>query len=138
MIHIFTWIIFLTLALLLSSSWKSSSSTLMKQCLNNRSKYIYNKHMNLYSIKINDDVDSNNNDNYGGDDDVEFTRSALVRIIDDSWNKVTSLVPSSTLKMCERELKDATSLLVLATLRLLAYHYHYHIISYHILSYHTI
>ena len=48
---------------------------------------------------------------------VEFSRSSLVRIIESSWSHVTRLLPQSTLSLCESELKDATSLLVLATVR---------------------
>ena len=51
------------------------------------------------------------------DSDVEFSRASLVRIIESSWSHVTRLLPQSTLQLCERELKDATSLLVLATVR---------------------
>lgn len=51
------------------------------------------------------------------DSDVELTRAALVAIIDDSWRRVLGLVSPSLLKQCEDELKGATSLLVLATVR---------------------
>jgi len=88
-----------------SSSKLSSSSSSSSLISFKRGTTI--KYTRLYST-INDSIN---------DDDIEFTRSAFVRIIDDSWNKVTMLVPSSTLKICEKELKDATSLLVLATLR---------------------
>jgi len=97
-------IVVIAASLSLSKLSSSSSSS-----LTSFKRGITIKYTRLYST-IND---SNNHD----DDDIEFTRSALVRIIDDSWNKVTMLVPSSTLKICEKELKDATSLLVLATLR---------------------
>lgn len=49
--------------------------------------------------------------------DIEMTRSSLVRIIEESWDHVNRLVPKETLALCEDELKDATSLLVLATVR---------------------
>jgi ppGpp synthetase/RelA/SpoT-type nucleotidyltranferase len=51
------------------------------------------------------------------DDSVESTRSALVAIIDDSWRNVRKLVSPKVLSQCEDELKGATSLLVLATVR---------------------
>jgi hypothetical protein len=48
---------------------------------------------------------------------IEFTRGAMVRIIEESWSSVSLLIPESTLALCEEELKGATSLLVLATVR---------------------
>lgn len=54
---------------------------------------------------------------YAGISDIEMTRSSLVRIIEESWEHVNRLVPKETLVLCEDELKDATSLLVLATVR---------------------
>ena len=48
---------------------------------------------------------------------VEITRSALVAVIDESWQRVQQLISPSLLSRCETELKGATSLLVLATVR---------------------
>jgi EF hand len=48
---------------------------------------------------------------------VAQTRLALGKLIDDSWEKVSQLVPASTLELCKEELRSATSLLVLATIR---------------------
>ena len=48
---------------------------------------------------------------------VEITRSALVSIIDESWERVQQLISPNLLRQCENELKGATSLLVLATVR---------------------
>ena len=48
---------------------------------------------------------------------IEITRGAFVQIIEQSWARVNQLVPESTLSICEEELKGATSLLVLATVR---------------------
>jgi hypothetical protein len=49
---------------------------------------------------------------------IELTRGAFVQIIEQSWARVNQLVPEETLQLCEEELKGATSLLVLATVRL--------------------
>ncbi|KAJ1439818.1 hypothetical protein B484DRAFT_163540 [Ochromonadaceae sp. CCMP2298] len=48
---------------------------------------------------------------------VQYTRSSLVKLIEESWKKVSRLVPASTLQLCETELNGAISLLVLATIR---------------------
>ena len=48
---------------------------------------------------------------------VPSTRTALVQIIEDSWQRVVQLVPQLSLELCEDELKGATALLVLATVR---------------------
>ena len=45
------------------------------------------------------------------------TRLALVNIIENSWERVVQLMPQVTLEICEDELKGATALLVLATVR---------------------
>ena len=45
------------------------------------------------------------------------TRLALVNIIENSWERVVQLMPQVTLELCEDELKGATALLVLATVR---------------------
>lgn len=45
------------------------------------------------------------------------TRVAVVQIIEDSWERVSQLVPGAALELCEEELKSATALLVLATVR---------------------
>lgn len=49
--------------------------------------------------------------------EIDITRGAMVRIIEESWSSVSLLIPESTLALCEEELKGATSLLVLATVR---------------------
>ena len=54
---------------------------------------------------------------YSNDNDVELTRAGLVAIIDDSWRRVRRLMSPILLEQCEDELKGATSLLVLATVR---------------------
>ena len=48
---------------------------------------------------------------------VENNRQALILAIEDSWIKVTKLISPLTLLKCEENLKIATSLLVLATIR---------------------
>jgi hypothetical protein len=48
---------------------------------------------------------------------VSVARHNLVQIIEKSWHKVCQFVPQSTLESYEHELREATSLLVLASLR---------------------
>eukprot|EP01031_Cornospumella_fuschlensis_P052848 gene52848-64572_t len=48
---------------------------------------------------------------------AEKTKTDLVDLIDESWRKVRGLVDPECLPLCESELRGATSLLVLATLR---------------------
>jgi hypothetical protein len=50
----------------------------------------------------------------------ESSRIAMVKVIEDSWQKVSNLIGSATLTLCEQELKSATSMLVLATIKRLA------------------
>lgn len=50
-------------------------------------------------------------------DNAEPTRQALVALIEESWARVTQLTTQSILMQCEEELRSATSLLVLATVR---------------------
>ena len=48
---------------------------------------------------------------------VEDTRKAILSIIEDSWLKVCLLIPQQALVICQDELREATSLLVLASIR---------------------
>jgi hypothetical protein len=48
---------------------------------------------------------------------VEETRKAILTIIEESWLKVCLLIPQSALTICQDELREATSLLVLASIR---------------------
>jgi hypothetical protein len=48
---------------------------------------------------------------------AEVTRDDLVQLIDESWLQIKRLIGSETLQICEDDLRGATSLLVLATLR---------------------
>ena len=50
-------------------------------------------------------------------DNVDSTREAILTIIEQSWFKVCLLIPQAALTVCEDELRDATSLLVLASIR---------------------
>lgn len=51
---------------------------------------------------------------------IESNRLSMVRIIEQSWQKVCDLIGLQTLEVCEQELKAATSMLVLATIKRLA------------------
>lgn len=48
---------------------------------------------------------------------VDLTRGAIHSILENSWIRVSQLIPQETLLLCEDELKGATSLLILATIR---------------------
>eukprot|EP01041_Mallomonas_annulata_P011101 gene11101-23203_t len=50
-------------------------------------------------------------------DEAEKTRVALVNVIEDAWFNIVKFVPKQVLVLCEGELKAATSLLVLATVK---------------------
>ena len=50
-------------------------------------------------------------------DVVEATRVSLVKLMEESWVKVTQMVSREVLQVCEEDLRSATSLLVLATIR---------------------
>ena len=47
-------------------------------------------------------------------EDVNWIRSAVVELIEDSWYNIAKILPPTTLSLCENDLKGALSLLVLA------------------------
>lgn len=51
---------------------------------------------------------------------VEYNRIAVVKIIEEAWQKVIKLINPTTLALCESDLKTSTSMLVLATIKRVA------------------
>lgn len=50
-------------------------------------------------------------------DSVEMQREALVQVIHETWNRVIEVLDHETLQQCDEELKDITSMLVLAAIK---------------------
>lgn len=51
------------------------------------------------------------------EDSVEQTRNEVLKILESNWISIEKLIPPSMFPLCQEEIKAATSLLVLATLR---------------------
>ena len=83
------------------------------------------RHSPLYMSQRASDFDSDNVDfdfnDYDFDEDNinpnEISRSELVKVVEETWKKVNRLIPPYVMLSCEEELRVATTMLVLASVR---------------------
>lgn len=117
------------LSLLIALLCLSSDGFCLSSATNSRARIRYLQHVLREQVIDGFDFDTYDTDSSsswevgrgttdaGDTSDIDVTRESLYRIIEDSWSRVTKLVPEKTLAICESDLKAATSLLVLATIR---------------------